>query len=37
MNVEQMWWNWYCYGKLIEAGIVANIWLTQLTGGLGIG
>lgn len=32
MNVEQLYWNYENYSLLLQFGVFANIWLTQIAG-----
>lgn len=32
--MEQMFWDWKLLGHVLEFGVLSNVWLTQVTGGL---
>ena len=34
MNVEELFWNWVNYSYLVQAGVFANVWLTQVAGSM---
>ena len=34
MNSEELYWSYHNYSLLVQVGVFANIWLTQITGGI---
>lgn len=34
MTTEELYWSYYNYSLLVQVGVFANIWLTQITGGI---
>lgn len=34
MNAEDVYWSWVSYSYLIQIGVFANLWLTQIAGAI---